>query len=78
MVRKSRLLLIPALLVLIGCGGPGEVDEEQAANLAAEFEAGADNANDETEAQVLREQAESLRERSQGNEAAGDVKVTGE
>lgn len=78
MVEKLRLLLVPFLVVPIGCGGPGEVDEEQAANLAADFEAGAENATDETEAQVLREQAESLRGKAKGKEATGDVRVTGE
>jgi hypothetical protein len=61
------------------CGGPAEVNEQEAANLAAELEAGANNATDETEAEVLREQANSLREASEGNEAADEGQVvTGE
>lgn len=78
MLKHLRLLLITSLIVPIGCSAPGEVDEQRAANLATEFDAGADNAKDETQAQVLREQAQSLREKSQGNEAAGDVRTTGE
>lgn len=77
-VKRLRLLLMPFIIVPVACGAPGEVDEKQAANLAADFEAGADNATDETKAQVLREQAKSFREKSQGNEAVGDVRATGE
>lgn len=63
------------LPLLSACGAPGEVDEEQASNLAAEFEAGANNTTDETQAEVLREQANSLREVSRGNEVAGQGQV---
>jgi hypothetical protein len=61
---------MPFIIVPVACGAPGEVDEKQAANLAADFEAGADNATDETKAQVLREQAKSFREKSQGKRLA--------
>lgn len=76
----TRISAVPLLLLMVlnGCG-PGEVNQEEAAGLADEFEAGANNAVDETEAQVLRERANSMREVSQGNEEAKDrVKVIGE
>ena len=65
---RSAVVLL-SLAALCSCGGE-EVDEVEAENLAAQLEAGATNAIDETEAHVLREQANSLRERSEGNEAA--------
>lgn len=66
------ILLLPAMS---GCGAPSEVDQEQANNLAAGLEAGANNATDDTQADVLREQANSLREAGRGNEAAGEGMV---
>lgn len=79
MQSPHRMALASALLLTLTACGPGEVNQEDAAELAAEFEAGAKNAADETEAQVLRERANSLREVTEGNEAAKDrVKVIGE
>lgn len=52
------------ITMLAACGDRGEVNDAEAANLAAEFEAGADNATDATQADILRDRANSIREQS--------------
>lgn len=77
--RLGGYVAAAALMVVTACDGGGEVNDIEAAEVAAEMEAGANNATDETRAQVLREQANSLRQKSEGNEAAAEgVRVTGE
>lgn len=76
----SRVL--PAVLLACAataCGPQDEVNEEDAAGLAAEYSAGANNATDPMEAEILNERAETLRETSRGSEEAEEnVTVTGE
>lgn len=68
-----------ALLSLGACDAkqPGEPPPRTADATAEELEAAADNATDETQAQVLRNQANALEEVAEGDEekVEGEVKV---
>lgn len=68
-----------AIVLLSGCDPQtdSEPNSTEAQTTAAELEAAADNTTDNTQAEVLENQAKALREASEGD-AEGEVKVTGQ
>lgn len=71
-------MLLLALPALGACGGGEAVNESEANDLAAEYDAGANEATDETQAKVLRDRANSLREVNDQAEVRDGPVTTGQ